>query len=123
VAHPPTAEDGPVMVVHVLKFRDAADSAVTPEQMEAYTRAAAVTAGAHGGRVAAWLAAEGTIVGDGRTWDQVRFNAFPSKAAFMAVVLDPGRLEAQKANREPAIADTYTMIVRPIIDHLATSVA
>jgi len=123
VAHPPTAEDGPVMVVHVIKYRDAADSAVTPEQMEAYTRAAAVTAGAHGGRVAGWLAAEGTILGDGRTWDQVRFNAFPSKAAFMAVVFDPARLEAQKANREPAIADTYTMIVRPMIDELAASIA
>ena len=121
VPHPPTDDDGPVMVIHVLKYHDAADAAVTPEQMEAYTRSAAVTAGAHGGRVAGWFAAEGTILGDGRTWDQVRFNAFPSKAAFMAVVMDPARLEAQKANREPAIADTYTMIVRPSIDRLAES--
>ena len=123
VPHPPTDDDGPVMVIHVLKYRDAADSAVTPEQMEAYTRSAAITAGKHGGRVAGWLAAEGTILGDGRTWDQVRFNAFPSKAAFMAVVFDPARLEAQKTNREPAIADTYTMIVRPMIDDLAASIA
>jgi hypothetical protein len=118
VPHPPTAEDGPVMVIHVIKYHDAADAAVTPEQMEAYTRSAAATAGPHGARVAGWFAAEGTILGDGRTWDQVRFNAFPSKAAFMAVALDPARLEAQKANREPAIADTYTMIVRPTIDRL-----
>jgi hypothetical protein len=123
VPHPPTDDDGPVMVIHVLKYHDAADAAVTPEQMEAYTRSAAVTAGAHGGRVAGWFAAEGTILGDGRTWDQVRFNAFPSKAAFMAVVFDPARLEAQKTNREPAIADTYTMIVRPSIDRIAASIA
>ena len=45
VPHPPTDDDGPVMVIHVLKYHDAADAAVTPEQMEAYTRAAAVTAG------------------------------------------------------------------------------
>jgi hypothetical protein len=122
VPHPPTDDDCPVMVIHVLKYHDAADAAVTPEQMEAYTRSAAVTAGAHGGRVAGWFAAEGTILGDGRTWDQVRFNAFPSKAAFMAVVFDPARLEAQKANREPAIADTYTMIVRPSIDRIADSI-
>jgi hypothetical protein len=122
VPHPPTADDGPVMVIHVLKYHDAADAAVTPEQMEAYTRSAAVAAGAHGGRVAGWFAVEGTILGDGRTWDQVRFNAFPSKAAFMAVVFDPARLEAQKANREPAIADTYTMIVRPSIDRIAASI-
>jgi hypothetical protein len=123
VPHPPTDDDPPVMVIHVLKYHDAADAAVTPEQMEAYTRTAAVTAGAHGGRVAGWFAAEGTILGDGRTWDQVRFNAFPSKAAFMAVVFDPARLEAQKTNREPAIADTYTMIVRPSIDRIAASIA
>ena len=123
VPHPPTDDDGPVMVIHVLKYHDAADAAVTPEQMEAYTRTAAVAAGAHGGRVAGWFAAEGTILGDGRTWDQVRFNAFPSKAAFMAVVFDPARLEAQKTNREPAIADTYTMIVRPSIDRIADSIA
>jgi hypothetical protein len=122
VPHPPTDDDGPVMVIHVLKYHDAADAAVTPEQMEAYTRSAAVAAGKHGGRVAGWFAAEGTILGDGRTWDQVRFNAFPSKAAFMAVVLDPARLEAQQAYREPAIADTYTMIVRPSIDRIADSI-
>ena len=68
-----------------------------------------------------WFAVEGTILGDGRTWDQVRFNAFPSKAAFMAVVMDPARLQAQNANREPAIADT--MIVRPTINRLAASLA
>jgi hypothetical protein len=119
VPHPPTDEDGPVMVIHVLKYHDAADAAITPEDMDAYLRAAAYSAGPHGVRVAGWFAAEGTILGDGRTWDQVRFNAFPSKAAFMAVVFDPARLEAQQAHREPAIADTYTMIVRPSIDRLA----
>lgn len=34
----------------------------------------------------------------------------------MALVDDPARLGAQHAHREPAIADTYTMIVRPTID-------
>jgi hypothetical protein len=65
---------------------------------------------------------EGTIVG-GRQWDQARFNAFPSKAAFMAVVLDPDRLRAQAEHREVALADTYTLILRPSIDRLAASVA
>jgi hypothetical protein len=119
VPHPPTDDDGPVMVIHVLKYHDAVDAAITPEDMDAYSRAAAYSAGPHGVRVAGWFAAEGTILGDGRTWDQVRFNLFPSKAAFMAVVMDPARLEAQRASREPAIADTYTMIVRPSIDRLA----
>ena len=67
----------------------------------------------HGVRVAGWFGVEGTVIGDGRQWDQARFNAFPSKAAFMAVVLDPARLEAQRSHREVAIADTYTMICDP----------
>ena len=62
-------------------------------------------------------------MGDGRTWDQVRFNAFPSREAFMAVVFDPERLEAQKGHREVAIADTYTLVLRPLIDRLAASQA
>ena len=121
VPHPPTDEDGPVVVLHVLRFHDAESATMTPEDMEAYQSVAARSAMRHGARIGAWFAVEGTIVGDGREWHQVRFNQFPSKAAFMAVVSDPERLEAQRDHREPAIADTYTMIVRATIDQLAES--
>jgi hypothetical protein len=86
--------------------------------MDSYTSDAGKVAVPHGVRIAGWMGVDGTIIGDGRQWDEVRFNAFPSKAAFMAVVLDPARLEAQTAHREPANADTYTMILRPVIDQL-----
>ena len=60
-------------------------------------------------------------MGDGRKWDEVRFNTFPSLRAFLEVVYnDPERLEAQKEHRERAIADTYTLIVRPSIDTFTT---
>jgi len=114
VPHPPTDDDGPVMVIHVTRYADGAGR----EQMSQYTAAAAKTAVPEGVRIAGWFDVDGTIVGDGRAWDQVRLNRFPSKAAFMAVVLDPARLEAQRAHREPALADTYTLIVRPTIDTL-----
>jgi hypothetical protein len=117
VEHPPTTNDGAVMVLHVVKF--AADGGA--RSMVDYQNHAAVIAGQHGGHVAGWFDVEGTIVGDGRSWDQARFNRFPSKAAFMAVVLDPDRLAAQRAHREPAMTDTYTMIVRPTIDRLGGS--
>ncbi len=123
VAHPPTAEDGPVVVLHVLRFDAESASDVTPDEMAAYQSAAAAVAVPHGVRINGWFAVEGTIVGDGRTWDQMRFNEFPSKAAFMAVALDPARIEAQKAHREVAIADTYTMILRPTINRIASSIA
>ncbi len=73
-------------------------------------------------RINGWFDVEDTIIGDGRAWHQVRFNEFPSKAAFMAVVTDPARLEAQKDHREVAIADTYTMIVRAQVNQLASSI-
>ena len=122
VPHPPTEEDGPVMVLHVLRFNDAESANVSPADMDEYSMAAAVVAAEHGVRIAGWFAVEGTIVGDGREWHQVRFNEFPSKRAFMAVVTDPARLEAQKNHREVAIADTYTMIVRPMINVIEQSV-
>lgn len=123
VPHPPTAEDGPVVVIHVLKYETASAPELTPEEMEAYQTAAGTVAVPHGVRINGWFAVEGTILGDGRTWDQVRFNEFPSKQAFMAVVLDPSRLDAQKGHREVAIADTYTMILRPTINRIAESIA
>ena len=126
VPHPPTGDDGPVVVVHVLRFHDtpAGEAAArsTPIQMERYQNEAAKVALGHGVRVDAWFAVEGTIIGDGRSWHQVRFNEFPSKAAFMAVVADPARLEAQADHREVAIADTYTMIVRAGLNDLAASI-
>jgi hypothetical protein len=118
VPHPSTEEDGPVVVLHVLRFVEGADR----ENMAQYTDEAGKVAVPHGVRVSGWFKVEGTIVGDGREWHQARFNAFPSKAAFMAVVRDPARLEAQKAHRETAIADTYTMILRPTIDRLERSI-
>lgn len=114
VEHPPTADDGDVVVVHVIGFAEGAGR----DEMAEYQREAAKVAGPAGGRIGGWFDVEGTIVGDGRTWDQVRFNLFPSKAAFMAVVADPARLEAQRAHREPAISDTYTLVVRPTINRL-----
>ncbi len=118
---PPTADDGPVVVLHVLKYEEASAADVTPDEMVAYQQAAGAVAVPHGVRIDGWFAVEGTILGDGRQWDQMRFNEFPSKAAFMAVATDPARLEAQKGHREVAIADAYTMILRPTINRLAES--
>jgi hypothetical protein len=117
VPHPPSDDDGYVHVLHVLRFHDGgADT-----DMVRYQGTAGEVAVPHGVRIGAWFGIEGTIVGDGRAWDQARFNIFPSRAAFMAVALDPDRLAAQAEHREVAIADTYTMILRPFIDRLNES--
>ncbi len=114
VPHPPTDEDGPVVLLHVLRYAER-------DRMGSYEQAAGDVAAPHGVRPTAWLEVEGTIVGDGRSWDQVRFNAFPSRRAFDAVLTDRNRLAAQAAHREPAIADTYTLVLRPTVDRLAES--
>lgn len=116
VPHPATEDDGPVVVMHVIKY---VDGGLT--DMVAYQNAAGAVAVPHGARINGWYDVQGTIMGDGRQWDQVRFNAFPSKAAFMAVVADPDRLAAQKDHREPAIADTYALILRPSVNRLEKS--
>jgi uncharacterized protein (DUF1330 family) len=118
VPHPSTPEDGPVVLLHVLRYHEGRRS----DDMELYQEAAGSVALPHGVRIGAWLEVEGTIVGDGRTWDEVRFNVFPSRAAFEAVAFDPGRIAAQADRREPAIADTYTLMLRPLIDRLADSI-
>ena len=118
VPHPPTASDPYVVVLHLLKFAEGG----IPD-MTSYQNAAGEVAVPHGVRLAGWFGIDGTIIGDGRTWDQVRFNVFPSREAFMAVVFDPDRMAAHQGHREPAIADTYTLILRPMIDQLETSIA
>lgn len=118
VPHPPTADDPYVVVIHVIKFKSAESRA----EMATYSDHAGKVAVPNGVRLAAWTEVEGTILGDGREWDQVRFNVFPSREAFMAVVFDPERLQAQAAHRETAIADTYTLITRPSIDRLYESI-
>lgn len=118
VAHPPTAEDGPVAVIHVLRFHEGR----AETDMVRYQDAAGAVAVPHGVRIGAWFDVAGTVIGDGRSWDQVRFNLFPSREAFLAVALDPERLAAQAAHRDVAIADTYAMILRPFVDRLHESV-
>ena len=59
VPHPPTDDDGPVMVIHVLKYHDAAKASITPEDMAAYQRAAGEVAVPHGVRISGWFAVGG----------------------------------------------------------------
>lgn len=122
VEHQPSKEDSPIIILHVVRFNESSMLGETPEEMDAYTLRAIDAAIQHGFGISGWFGVEGTIVGDGRAWDQVRFNSFPSKAAFMAVVQDPERLEAQKAYRDIATSDTYSLIVRTVFDKIADSI-
>ena len=71
--------------------------------MDEYTSKASDIAIQHGVQVSGWFG-EGTIIGDGREWDQVRFNAFPSKV-HSGCSARPSKTKL-KEHREPAISDT-----------------
>ncbi len=118
VPHPSTPDDGPVVLLHVLRFEEGRRS----EDMDAYRGAAGRLALAHGVRIGAWFDVKGTVVGDGRQWDEVRFNVFPSRAALEAVAFDPDRIAARADQSGPAVADTYTLMLRPMIDRLTDSI-
>ena len=117
VQYPPTADDGEIHVWHVIKWADGG-----AETMQGYHEGAAGPATRSGLEIGGCFDAEGTILGDGRTWDQCRLNIFPSLQEFVEnVVNDPGRLKAQSSNREPAMADTYTLLCRPVVNRLRAS--
>ncbi len=123
VPHPPTDDDGAYTMLHVIRFNDEDGATTTPDHMEEYQQVAGSVAVPNGVRIDGWFSAEGTILGDGRSWHQVRFNTFPSRRAFEAVAFDPDRLAAQADHRETAIADTYALGLRPSINRLFESVA
>ena len=121
VPHPPTDDDGPFTMLHVIRFHEQDGAMVTPDHMESYQEVAGSVAVPNGVRIDGWFSAEGTIVGDGRQWHQVRFNTFPSRQAFMAVALDPDLLAAHAEHRDTAIADTYALGVRASVNELSAS--
>ena len=114
VAHPPTAEDPPIVLLHVLALHEDAPARRDPTL-------AGLLGSPHGGRPNGWFEVEGTIVGDGRSWHEVRFSAFPSRAAFDAAVLDEERLARVEELEDQGIEDSYAVLVRPIIDSLVRS--
>jgi uncharacterized protein (DUF1330 family) len=114
--HAPNDDDGPVMVVHMMKFAPGGLSA----GMAQYQAKAGQLVKKYGGGPAAMFAVEGTVLGDGRGWDQVRFVAYPSMRAFAAMVADPERVEAQANHRNDALEHTYTVVVRATRDTFTT---
>jgi hypothetical protein len=122
-AYPPTAEDPPFEMVHLLDFYDMAQyepgSSEAPrtgrEAMALYQRNAGSVAAPMGVYPSAWFAVEGVLVGDGREWEEVRLNHFPSHATFSALTGDPRWLEGQH-HRDAALEDTYALQTLPIIN-------
>lgn len=123
--YPPTPEDVAFTMVHLMQFNeeatdpDSGEGGVSGRELIGrYEQAVAVAALPLGIRPTAALTVEGVLVGDGREWEEVRLNSFPSHAAFDALTEDAS-WQAQQADRAAALADTYALITLPLINSTA----
>ena len=103
--------DETIISLHTVRFK--ADAA---EQQSDYPLAIGKVALAHGGTIEAILEVEGTVLGDGRSWDQTFMFRFPSLAAYKAAYAEM----TSGALGEP-VADRYDVATRPMIDRMRAS--
>ena len=118
VPHPPTDEDPAIMVLHVLKYKDDERARRDGELHATPRRSRCPTA-------CGWRRASRPR---GRSWatgaSGTRLGSTPSRARRPSWRWRWTQHASKRADhREVAIEDTYTMILRPRIDHLAASVA
>ena len=113
----PHAGDEPFVMLHVMKF-----AAGGIEAMAQYGASAGAEGIALGVRPEAFLSVEGTVIGDGRSWDQVRFNRFPDHATFDKLRANETHRAGQPGRRE-ALADSYSLMLKPMIDRFANGSA
>lgn len=105
--------DAPFVMMHVMKYAPGGRNAMT-----AYGASAGAAGLALGVRPKAFFAVEGTVLGDGREWDEVRLNRFPSHAVFDELRANTTHQAGQPGRRE-ALSDTYTLMLRPTIEGIA----
>ena len=104
--------DAPFVMLHVIKYAEGGR-----EAMSGYEATAGAAGLREGARPRARLRVEGTVLGDGREWDEVRFNRFPSMAAFQRLTANPDH-SSQQQLRASALADTYAIMLRPTRDQI-----
>jgi hypothetical protein len=112
VEFPAVRPDFPVVVLHLSS---------TPLQVFRPEDVNARVALRHGLRPGGTWPVEGTIIGDDRRWSEVRWDAYPSRAAFDAVAYDPERLAAVATSEPSEGRDEYVLVVRPFIDTITKS--
>lgn len=106
-----TGKDGPVVMVNLLKFREQAaypdgrDADISGQ--EAYMRYGVEVAkivAKLGGRMLFGAAVDGLMIGKcEELWDQVALVEYPSRAAFMEMVMSP-EYRAIEVHREAGLA-------------------
>ena len=117
-AHP---DDGPVVMLNLLKFKARAegDAAATGEEAyRAYGDMAVAMIEERGGQVIWAGRADQILIGDiAEDWDQVLLVQYPSRAAFLDMVSQPEYLEAHE-HRESGLERTVVVACTPRLDRI-----
>jgi uncharacterized protein (DUF1330 family) len=120
------ADDGPVVMLNLLKFKARADDAdegddgATGEQAyRSYGDTAVAMIEERGGQVIWAGRADQILIGDAtEDWDQVLLVQYPSRAAFLDMVSQPKYLEAHE-HRESGLERTVVVACTPRLDRIA----
>ena len=108
-------DDGPVVMLNLLKFKEQADDAreTGAEAYRQYSDAAVAMIEERGGKVIWAGHADQILIGDpAEDWDQVLLVQYPSRAAFIDMVTQPEYEEAH-AHRESGLERTVVVACTP----------
>lgn len=105
--------DGPIIMLNLLKFRDKAayaPDANEPDRTGAeaygvYSESAVRKVGEVGGSLFFGSAAHAPVIGPDGEWDMVALVRYPSRHAFLKMVMDP-EYQAVAHHRTAALADS-----------------
>ena len=119
---PATADDPAFDLVQVFRHREQAEypagsgepDRTGEEAMDLYASGIADAQAALGISPVARLEVQGAFIGDGREWDEVWIDRFPSGAAYEALTTDPA-VEAASLHFDAALAEGWGLQVAPLI--------
>jgi len=113
-----SGEMGPVVMLNLLKFKDAAEGEASPGE-KAYQRygdAAVAMIEERGGRVLWQGRADQVLIGDpAEDWDTVVLVEYPSRQSFIEMVSNPDYMKAHE-HREAGLERTIVLACTPVVD-------
>ncbi len=116
-------DDGPVVMLNLLMFKEHADGAASSgmEEYRRYGDAAVEMIEARGGKVLWSGRGEQILIGDpADEWDAVLLVQYPSRKAFIEMVTAPEYDDAHK-HREQGLERTVVVACAPTIDRIGAS--
>jgi len=117
-----SADEGPVVMLNLLRFKpraDSGDGTTGEEAYRSYGDVAVAMIEERGGSVIWAGRADQILIGDpGEDWDQVLLVQYPSRAAFLDMVSQPSYQEAHQ-HRESGLERTVVIACSPRLDRIA----